>query len=404
MPDTGLLSVHRPGRLALALDHTLQLRLHHGHVFLDVTEFAVCSRRAFVQLGEHRRVHRQAPGELFALPAFRLDLKPGRFQTLGLLAQRTGQFVPAPADRLYGLLGSRDLRARIEHVTIAAVVRVRRFDVGGPRPFKFQLDPSLTGQRRIQPALLIRDMPRVAPRFLVVGAPLEREVLGLQLALRRLELTVLLGEGSLALEVRQPAGELLAQVVQPIEILQRVAHPVLGLAPAFLVPGDSRRFLDDVAQVIGLRLDDPRDRSLLDDRVAARTEPGAVEHIHDVAAPAPRAVQPVRRLPFPHELAAHGDLVVRSETAAGATVQIVEHELDARAAHRLARPRPVEHHVRHGVAAQTARRDLAHDPANRVDDVRLSAAVRAHDADNFAGKLDGGGIDEGLETGKPNLA
>ena len=357
-----------------------------------------------MQLREHRRVLRQPRDERLALPAFGLDLEPRRLEARGLLAQRAGKLLAAPADRLDGLLGPRNLRARIDHVAIPAVVRVRGLRVSGPRLLELRFDPSLIGQRRIQPAALIRDMPRIAVRFLVAGPPLEREVLGLELALRRLELAVLPGKGGLALEVREPARELLAQVVQPIEVLLRVAHPVLGLAPTLLVPGDPRCFLDDVAQIVGLRLDDPRDRSLFDDRVAARTEPGTVEHVHDVASPAPRTVERVRRLSFAHELAAHRDLVVRGETAAGATVEIVEHELDARTAHRLARPRSVEHHVRHGVAAQTARRYLAHDPANRIDDVGLSAAVRAHDADDFAGKLDGGGIDEGLEAREPNLA
>ena len=404
MPDGGLLGVHRPGGLALALDQVLELRLDPGDVFFGITELPGGSRRLLAQRRERRRVHREPRDELLALPAFGLDLESRRFEALGLLTQRADKLLAAPADRLNGLLGPRDLGPRIDHVPIPAVVRVRRFRVGGPRLLELRLDPALTGQRRIQPALLVRDMPRVAARFLVAGPPLEGEVLGLEVALCRLELAVLSGKGGLALEVREPARELLAQVVQPVQVLLRVAHPVLGLAPAFLVPGDSRRFLDDVAQIVGLRLDDPRDRSLLDDRVAAGAEPGTVEHVHHVAAPASRSVQRIRRLPFAHELTAHRDLVVRGETAAGAAVQIVEHELDARAAHRLARPRAVEHHVRHGVAAQAARRYLAHDPANRIDDVRLPAAVGPDDTDDVTGKLDGGGIDEGLEAREPNLA
>ena len=104
------------------------------------------------------------------------------------------------------------------------------------------------------------------------------------------------------------------------------------------------------------------------------------------------------------ELATYRDLVVRREAAAGPAIQIVEDQLDAGAAHRLARSRTVEYDVRHGGAAQAARRNLAHHPADRVDDVRLPASVRPDDADDVAGKLDGGGIDEGLEAREPNLA
>ena len=355
MLDTSLLRIHRPGRLALALAQRLECRLQGVYVFLDLTELAVCARRLLVQPGERGLVKRKSRGELFALLALTLDLKLRRFETLGLAAQRAGELFPAPADRSDGLLGACDLRSRVEHVAIATVVRIRRLGVRGSRLLELRLDPALTGERRVQPALLARDTLGVAARLPVEGAPLEREMLGFEFALSRFELTEFLGQGGLALEVRQPASELLAQIVQPIEILDRVAHPVLRIAPALLVLGDSCRFLEKVAQIVRLRLDDPRDHSLLDDRVAARPEPGAEEHIHDVAAPAPRPVQPVCGLPVTHELAAHRDLVVRGKASAGPAVQIVEDELDARPAHRLARSRSVEHDVRHGVAAQTPR-------------------------------------------------
>ena len=51
--------------------------------------------------------------------------------------------------------------------------------------------------------------------------------------------------------------KLLAQIVQPIEILERMAHPVFGLAPAFLVLRDPRRFLEKVAQVVRLKVNLP---------------------------------------------------------------------------------------------------------------------------------------------------
>ena len=266
------------------------------------------------------------------------------------------------------------------------------------------LDPPLAGHRGVQPGLLIRDPPGVAIRLLVEAAPLKREMLGFELAPLAFQLAKLLGHGGLALEVRQPPGKLVAQIVQPIEILDRVAHPVLRLAPALLVHGDPGRLLQEVAQIVGPRLDDARDHSLLDDRVAARPEPGAVKHVHHVTAPAPRPVQPVRRLPVAHDLAAYRDLVVRGEAAADPPIEIVEDELDARAAHGLARSRAVEHDVRHGVAAQAAGRDFPHHPPNRIDDVRLAAAVRADDADDVAGEFEGGGIDEGLEAREPDLA
>ena len=404
MFDTDLRRLRRLRRFTLAFAQRLDPAVQRLHVLLDHAQLALRVRRSRAQLIERRLVERKPRGELVALLALGLDLPPRRFEAFGLLAQRAGELRPAPTDRFDGFLGACDLRSRLQHVAIAAVVRLRRLGVGGARLLERRLHPALAGQRRVEPALPVRDPPGVAACFLVEGAPLERQMLGFQLALRRLELAELLGQGRLALQVRQPLRKLLAQIVQPVEILERVAHPVLRLAPALLVPGDPRRLLEEVAQILRPGLDDPRDHPLLDDRVAAGTEPGAVEHVHHVAAPAPRPVQPVRGLPFVGELAAHRDLVVRGEAAPGPAVQIVEDQLDAGAAHRLARPRSVEYDVRHGVAAQAARRDLPHHPADRVDDVGLAAAVRPDDADDVAGELDGGGIDEGLEAREPNLA
>ena len=129
----------------------------------------------------------------------------------------------------------------------------------GPCLLELCLDPALTGQCRVQPALLVRDTPGVAACLFVMSAPLKREMLGLELALSRFEFTEFLGQSRLALEVGQPPCKLLAQIVQSIQILERVAHPVFGLTPALLVLGDSRRFLEDVAQIVRIRLDDPRE-------------------------------------------------------------------------------------------------------------------------------------------------
>ena len=113
----------------------------------------------------------------------------------GLLVQRAGNLLPAPTDRLNRLLGARDLRSGVEHAAIAVVVGIHRLGVRSPCLLELRLDPALAGQRRLQTALLVRDTSGVASRLLVEGAPLEGEMLGFELALRRLQLTELLGEG-----------------------------------------------------------------------------------------------------------------------------------------------------------------------------------------------------------------
>ena len=58
----------------------------------------------------------------------------------------------------------------------------------------------------------------------------------------------------------------------------------------------------------------------------------------------------------------------------------------------------VEDHVLHRLAAQVFGALLAQDPADGVDDVRLSAAVGANDARNAARKIQDRTMDEGLEA------
>src|SRR6185295_3280758 len=82
---------------------------------------------------------------------------------------------------------------------------------------------------------------------------------------------------------------------------------------------------------------------------------------------------------------------------------VVEVELDRGARMRRPVARAVEDHVLHRIAAQRRGARLAEHPANGVDDVRFSAAVRPDDADELAGNVDAGWIDEGLESGQLDL-
>jgi hypothetical protein len=93
-----------------------------------------------------------------------------------------------------------------------------------------------------------------------------------------------------------------------------------------------------------------------------------------------------------------GDLGEAVPRTAGAAGSVVEGELDAGTAGGLAQAGAVEDDVLHRLAAQLAGLAFAEDPADRVDDVRLAAAVRADDADELAGELELGRFDERLEA------
>ncbi len=149
-----------------------------------------------------------------------------------------------------------------------------------------------------------------------------------------------------------------------------------------------------------MRFDDLADHSLLDNRVAARTEARAEEQIGDIAAAAACAIQIVSRLPIAGDLTLDRDLCVLAVLTLDRAIAVVKDQLDRCLADRLARVGAGEDHVGQRIAAQAAGRALTHHPADRVDDIGFAAAVRTNHADHVARQVQGGRVHEGLETGK----
>ena len=266
-----------------------------------------------------------------------------------------------------------------------------------PQLLQFGLDAALCRQLRLHGGLEFADLFFALAAVPVQAAVAQRQQFRPDLALLFLEFLVALGRARLALELAELLVDFLEQVVQPVEVLAGVLDAVFGLAAAFLVLGDAGGLLQEHPQLLRLGLDQARDHALLDDGVATRPEAGAEEDVGDVAAPAPGAVQEIGGGAVARDLAADGDLVVAGVLAGDLAFGVVEGQLDAGVADRLARRRAVEDDVRHGIAAQVLGGGLAHDPAHGVDDVRLAAAVGADDADQFAGDVDRGRVHEGLE-------
>ena len=275
--------------------------------------------------------------------------------------------------------------------------------VGGAARFELGLHAPLARERRLHRGL---GLAHACGGLRVLGlerAQAQREELRAHALGLGPELAVALGGARLALQLLQLLLHLLAQVVEPLEVLARVADAVLGLAPALLVLGDAGRLLDEDAQLVGLGLYELADHALLDDGVAARAEASAEEDVDHVAPPAARAVEEVLRLAVTAHHPPDGDLGVLGVGAAEPALAVVEDELHRCLGDRLARARAREDDVGHGVAAQVPGGGLAHHPAHGVDHVRLAAAVGADDPHERARELDGGGVHEGLEPRKPNL-
>jgi hypothetical protein len=218
-----------------------------------------------------------------------------------------------------------------------------------------------------------------------------------------LQFAIALGGTGLALQMVELPRQFLAHVVQPFEVLFGVPYPRFRFAAALFVLRNAGRLFEIDAQVFRLRFDELADHALLDDRVAARTEPGAEEDVHDVAATTLRAVEEVGRLRVAGDLAADGDLRVFGVFAADAAVGVVEREFDAGEGGRLPRRRAVEDHVGQRFAAQLPRGAFAHHPTHRVDDVRFTTPVGTDDCAAISGETDRCRIYERLEAGQLDL-
>ena len=178
-----------------------------------------------------------------------------------------------------------------------------------------------------------------------------------------------------------------------------MADAAFGLAAPLLVAGNARRLFQESAQIVGPRLDHPRDHALLDDGVAARAQSGAEKQLRDVLAAHLEAVDEIVGRAVAAHRALERDLVVVRVRAADLAVRIVEHQFHRCVAQGLARRGAVENHVGHRLAAQMFRGDFSHHPAHGIDDVGFAAAVRTHHARQAAGKGDGRRINERFEAG-----
>ena len=317
------------------------------------------------------------------------------------------QLALAPTARLVGeldrLLGPRDLRADGVEAALHSVEGLRGTLIVGTPRLDIGLDPTLLREPRFGPCLGLGESLLAGADLLVKRLPTQRLELQIQTPLLGLELRIALGGGGLALQMLDLFVDLVAQIVEPVEVLAGLTHAVLGLASSLLVLGDPGRLLQKDPQILGTRLDDARDHPLLDDGVGARPETRAEEEILNIAPTAARPVQKIGRLTVARDLTLDRDLIEGGVGAARTAVGVVEHQLDARRTDRLAPGAAVEDDVGHRLAAQHLRRALAHDPTHGVDDVGLAAAVGTDDADQIAGKEHRRGVHEGFEAGKSDL-
>ena len=389
------------GREILADALPLRARLLHGP--LGVLEVLLRAALNGVRLLEARLQLAQNALELLELDLIARDVRVDLGDLLIGALQVLGLALDEILTMLQRLLEARDLAA---DPVVAALHGAEALVAVGELHAQL-LDRGFGGTLR-RDGGLERDL-LLAERMLLLGdfgsqcAQSQREQLGVDLALLGLEVLVALRVLRLLLQMRELLLDLLAEILQTLEILARVPNALLGFPAPLLVLGDAGRFLEKRAKLLGLGLDEPRNHALLDDRVAVRPDAGAEQNVRDVFAAAARVVQVVLRRAVARNDAANGDLVIAGEGARDRAVGIIERELDARDADGLSIRGAVEDDVDHRVAAQRLRGRFAEHPANRIDDVGFAAAVWPHDSHQIAREFDRGRIDECFEARKLDL-
>ncbi len=335
--DAGL----QPDRLlAGLLDHAGRDRRRHARQLGLLAE----QRQALVGEGEQRaqvilhllQRERHAPRLVHALRVLRL-LQPG-----------------LPQLRLVELL--------LQHQPFGLALALAAPHIGDRRP---QLHDLVGEQARLRVTHDRRDRLRLArdlrlmPQRLELAPQLSREVVqSRQVGLHRLEL----------------------------------AH---GLLFATTVLEDARRLLDEAAALFGGGPQHLVELTLPDDDVHLAAEAGVGEQLLHIQQAALLAVDRVLAAAVAEQGAGDRDLGVLDRQR---PVAVVDREADLGAAERPAGRGAGEDDVVHLAAAQRLGALLAHDPGQRIHDVRLAGAVGADDTGDAGFEGESRGLGERLEA------
>ena len=204
----------------------------------------------------------------------------------------------------------------------------------------------------------------------------------------------------LALQRLKLRGELADEVGEAGEVGLGRGKPELGLVPAAVQAGDSGRVFEHAPALLRRGVDDLADPALAHERGRARPGRRILEQQPHVAGAHIPAVDPVSRARLALDPSHHFERVAVVELGRRFALAVVDEEGDLGAVARGAILGAGEDHVLHRRAAHALIRGLAHGPAQRLEQVRLAAAIGPDDAGEPAFDQEFGRFDEGLEAEK----
>ena len=188
-------------------------------------------------------------------------------------------------------------------------------------------------------------------------------------------------------------------VVEPQQVLLgRLQLPDRRLLAA-LVLGDAGGFFDELPPLLRFGLHQGGDAVLLHEGIGPGADARSHEKFPDIQKTAGNLVDRVFAFSFAVEASRDHDL---AELRIGPRkLLLIRHERHGNLGHAdgAGLLGAVEDDVVHLLAAEGPDPLLAHDPADRIGDVALAAAVRTDDAADSGGEVDDDLVPEGFETG-----
>ena len=212
---------------------------------------------------------------------------------------------------------------------------------------------------------------------------------------------IAIGLARLLLQAVELLAEAAQHIIEPREIALGGFEAKLGLVAARMQPADARGLFQENAALGGFGIDDRADAALADEGGGMRAGRGIGEEQLHVARAHFAAIDAVvgahAALDAAHDLELR-DLVIGFRRIA---TRILEREHDLGEVARRPAIGAAEDDIVHLAAAHALGRVLAHRPAQRLDEIRFAAAIRADDAGQAGIDDELGRIDEGFETAEP---
>jgi hypothetical protein len=176
-----------------------------------------------------------------------------------------------------------------------------------------------------------------------------------------------------------------------------------GLVPACLQSADAGGFLEQRAPLARLRVDQPADPPLADQRRRLSAAGSVREQDLNIASALFAAVDTIGRATLPVDPPLDLQLVQIVEMGRRGAVAIIDRQRDGGDIPGRPGRCAAEDDVIHLTAAQASGRGLAHHPLQRLDEIRLAAAVGADDSRETGLDEKFRRLDEGLEAGQSKL-